>query len=259
MVNENILLLLTGGSGSRFGAGLPKQFLEIDFQSLNETRKTITRTLFEKHRKLLLYELTLRAFLKSFSLEHCVITFPREYIDSPYVKDSIKNLQVEFSKTRFSAIEGGKNRHGSFIHAADYLITRNIIDKNSKTSVLVHDGNRPFIDESFQKNITAILANSEKKIFIPVTQSVNSMVESSGNKVDRYLDRSFVFDVQTPQIIPASVIYNLKKEDYEESTEYTDEGSFFLKKGHDVFIFDGSLNNIKITYPQDLIDDGRKP
>jgi 2-C-methyl-D-erythritol 4-phosphate cytidylyltransferase len=57
--------------------------------------------------------------------------------------------------------------------------------------------------------------------------------------------------VQTPQCFKKNIL--LKAYDMPYSPLFTDDASMVEKIGHPIFITEGNKENIKITYPQDLI------
>ena len=75
-----------------------------------------------------------------------------------------------------------------------------------------------------------------------------------GKKVVSTPDRSHVWNVQTPQIFE----YHLIKEAYEkalmhDSSRITDDAMVVEDYGnHEVWLYEGSYKNIKITTPEDL-------
>ena len=66
--------------------------------------------------------------------------------------------------------------------------------------------------------------------------------------------RSSVFHAQTPQSFDARKLYELiKATPPEDFKQLTDGCSVFIYHGEKVFIVKGNENNIKITFPEDII------
>lgn len=254
MKHKNILVLLIGGLGSRFGSKLPKQFYEINFSHLDDIRKKITQDIFQNKSTFPLFELTLRMFLFHLNFENVLIVIPDDYIDSDIIKKSLLDLEKDFPEIRFYRTSGGDIRHESFINAIQFLKKNKIIISERMDQILVHDGNRPFLDKSFQDNIKSAIKSNLSCVRIPVLGTVNSLVEtdSENKKIKRYLNRERIFEVQTPQIIPSKFLFDVRIDKKLDLKEYTDEGSFFHSMGYEVVVYEGSRNNLKITFKEDL-------
>ncbi|MDP3444530.1 MAG: 2-C-methyl-D-erythritol 4-phosphate cytidylyltransferase, partial [Ignavibacteria bacterium] len=72
-------------------------------------------------------------------------------------------------------------------------------------------------------------------------------------KISSIPNREQMFQGQTPQsfsILKLKGIYNDLNE--EEKEILTDAAKIFVIKGEPVYLVDGEVNNIKITYPYDL-------
>ncbi len=116
--------------------------------------------------------------------------------------------------------------------------------------VLIHDSARPFID---QESIAGVIAAAKKTgaaiLGVPVKATIKS-IKSKG-MVDRTLDRSNLWEIQTPQVFKKELILKAYKKYSKRNV--TDDASLVEKLGKKVKIVPGSYENIKITTKEDLL------
>jgi len=233
------LILLLGGTGSRFDAGTPKQFLRL----LDDETP--------------LFMQSLRAIHKHLIIDHLILAVNKEYLQSTDLLEPVEALKKANPEMKIDIVEGGRTRHESFKNAAAKIIS------NESHALLLHDANRPFISDSFGAAIAqqVSLLSTEKTCLIPVIPSVDSLCKvSEMGKVVNYLSRETTCRIQTPQLIYAPALKEALKKSQNfhpdsgdiSNVDYTDEGSFMLGMGFDVYTFPGDPANIKITTRGDL-------
>ena len=115
-----------------------------------------------------------------------------------------------------------------------------------------HKPGCPFINKhgygrSPNRHRTTAVEKGNALPVIPVTESVR-YADDIGSKA---VDRSKYFLVQTPQTFQTSLIQKAYQQDYSDS--FTDDASVLEKLGETINLVDGNRENIKITYPEDLI------
>ncbi len=152
------------------------------------------------------------------------------------------------NKDKAHFCQGGKERVDSVLNALNYL--SKIVDPNDL--VLVHDAARPCVSfESLQqllqtaqdKSCCAILA-------VPVRDTLKQVL--SGNKIEKTVSREFLWQAQTPQIAPLSILKNAIEQALADQVVITDEASALEHVGVNVEVVQGRSDNIKITYYDDL-------
>lgn len=116
------------------------------------------------------------------------------------------------------------------------------------SSVMVHDGARPFVSQSFI--LKMLKAGRGAPALIPVLPIRDTLKVIENGLVVETVDRSKVRAVQTPQLIQ----YELLKEAYDsvDIEACTDEASIMEALGVVVRTMDGDPRNVKVTYPEDL-------
>ena len=155
-----------------------------------------------------------------------------------------------------AVISGGSQRQDSVANGLKRL------DRDTEI-VLIHDGVRPFIDNRLikdsidcAKKFGACVVGVPVKATIKETKELkNRRTKEQKNRktliVKRTIDRSNLWEIQTPQVFKKDVI--VKAYERFGSAPATDDAMLVEKLGIDVKVVEGSYRNIKITTPEDLI------
>lgn len=214
---KHFAVIVAGGSGTRMGGGIPKQFRSLC------------------GRPVLWW--SIKAFHSENPDTQIVLVLPENFIS--LWTDFFSTLP---EKDRFDhyVTTGGENRSES-VKKGLALID----DDNSL--VAIHDGARPLVT-------TALISAGwnlakEKGAAIPVVPVTDSLRKITGNE-NKSVDRNEYVAVQTPQVFLTSLI----KEAYRQAGDYifNDEAAVVENAGHAISLFDGNIENIKITNPKDL-------
>lgn len=112
--------------------------------------------------------------------------------------------------------------------------------------ILVHDGARPLVDGDTVDRVVAAARRCGAAIpAVPVTDSLRR------TDTDAPVDRSLFRAVQTPQAFDAGLLKDAYRRPFDPL--FTDDASVVQSAGHPVTMTDGNRDNIKITYPTDLL------
>ena len=212
---RTIAIIVAGGSGTRFGAELPKQFLELG------GRPVLMRTI--------------SAFGGGFS--DVIVTLPEGQMA----------LWLELCERYGFAVPhrvvaGGETRWHSVKNALD-----SIGDISGVDIIAVHDGVRPLVTaEVIGRTVDAARRDGAA---IPVVM-LNDSVRQVEKGVSHALDRSTLRAVQTPQVFDARVLMAAYGQPFE--LTFTDDASVVERAGHSVTLVEGDPQNLKITRPMDL-------
>jgi 2-C-methyl-D-erythritol 4-phosphate cytidylyltransferase len=136
---------------------------------------------------------------------------------------------------------GGKERNNSVVNGLNSL-------KPQVTHVLVHDAARPFTSqETFNKVLTGLKTNPAVICGIFAQDTVKLV---KNDTILKTLPRNEIFLAQTPQGFDRKLLVaayrKLKK------TGVTDDAQVVQMFGEKIKVVEGSRNNIKITYKEDL-------
>ncbi len=214
----NIAVILSAGSGTRFGSDEPKQFYNLFGKPIIEH----SLDLFQNYKK----------------IDKIVVVARQDLVERT------KDLSKKFNKC-IIVVNGGARRQDSVFNALSW-IQENI---REVSKVLIHDAARPFIDKDLLDRLFSSVTNNDA--VIPVIKSDDTLKKVNDNVVVSTLDRNEIVRVQTPQIFDFNVLFNCYNE-LPKDTTVTDDASvleFFSKK---VFCVEGSEKNIKVTYQDDI-------
>ena len=212
-------VIVAGGSGTRLGGGLPKQFQPLC------------------GRPMLWWALNAFADEDNETVIHLVL--PEAYI--PLWKELESSLP-ESDRIPLMVHSGGATRTESVVSALSYIAS----DEN--ILIAVHDAARPVVDKSMIERgwKTAGMYGAAVPV-VPVTDSLRCLQENGGSVV---ADRSRYVAVQTPQVFRA----NLLKDAYKKIDEgnFTDDASVVEFSGTIPYLYEGGHDNIKVTNPGDM-------
>jgi len=219
--------ILAGGSGSRMGGtDTPKQFLTLG------------------NKPVLIH--TIEKFVINSNFDKILVLSPNSFINHT------KNLIKEYfsNDSRIIVLEGGLTRNDTLINSLNYIQENFDIDDDS--IIVTHDSVRPFVTHRIiEDNIRAAGKYGACDTVIPATDTI---VESIDGKVIKNIPvRDNFYQGQTPQsfkINKLSKLIDSLNED--EINLLTDACKIFVLKGEEVYVVDGEITNIKITYPYDL-------
>lgn len=209
------IIIVAGGSGSRMGGTLPKQF------SLVGGEPILARTI--------------NNFRKALPASRIVVVLPAEYIEF------WKNFSARFNVAKHSVIEGGKERFHSVKSGIESLSCE--LDL-----IAVQDGVRPFASKDMI--LRAVECASKNGSAIPVVKAVDSYRAIEGEE-SKIVDRTPLRIVQTPQIFAAPILRAAYDTPFR--ADFTDDASVVEYSGEKVTLCEGEYTNIKITTPSDLV------
>lgn len=207
-------IIVAAGSGSRFGAALPKQYC------LMNGRPVLMHTIENMRRAL--------------PQSQIVLVLNRDFVD--YWTE----LCVKYSFISPKVVEGGDTRWQSVKNAIDEIPA-------DAQVITVHDGARPIVDSMMVERLISALDDAVGAIpVVSVTDSLRQIVESGSTPVDRSLYKA----VQTPQAFHADKLIEAYSLPFDAT--FTDDASVLAALGYDVALVEGDTYNIKITNPLDI-------
>ena len=168
--------------------------------------------------------------IKPFSV--IVLSIDKKYRDK--IKDNFK-LIIKKKKIIFS--EPGKTRQESSFNSLKK------IKKYKIKNVLIHDAARPFCTNKLIKKILIKLKHNNN--CIPFVEYNDRQINKTNKKDEK------VINIHTPQGFDYNLIYNahikFKKE------RFSDDAGLIQKLNLKINLLKGEKENIKITYPEDLV------
>ena len=226
----NIALILSGGTGTRLGGDIPKQYIKV------------------KGRMLIAY--CLNMFAAHSAIDGIFVVAAPEWRD-----EIIKECgRLGIGKTAIMGFsDPGRTRQLSILNGLRDIDTYvKSLDKNDDPVVIIHDAARPNLTaEYLDRCLDAIEGCDGVMPTLPMKDTV--YYSENGTKVDRLLDRSCIYAGQAPEL------YRLKK--YLEANEKLLPDNILkingstepaVMAGLNVAMIPGDENNYKVTTKKDM-------
>ncbi|KAJ1460628.1 2-C-methyl-D-erythritol 4-phosphate cytidylyltransferase [Pelagophyceae sp. CCMP2097] len=209
------VILLAGGTGSRMKADRPKQFLELQGKPILEH--------------------SLDLFLSLEGVGQLVLVINAEYRD----------MFAKYTDARLVFADPGKERQDS---------VKSGFAKCAKSAALIciHDAARPLVTPV---EITNVLqdARTHGAAVLGVPMKATVKESEDGQFVLRTVDRSRLWEVQTPQVITPALLAQGFAKVAAEGLAITDDVSMIEQLGLPVKLTLGEYTNLKVTTPDDMI------
>ena len=210
---QKYAIIVAGGSGSRMGGNVPKQFMLL------------------KGKPILWY--TLDAFIKAYEDMQIVLVLPEAHLEKGQL------IAKEFSFNRVRTTIGGATRFQSVRNGLMLVDTHSI--------VFVHDAVRCLASPQLIRHCCEVTIEKGNAVPAIAASDTIRIETSNGNEL---IDRSRVRIIQTPQTFFSNVIKEAYNQPFHES--FTDEAGVVEKLGIKINLVEGEKTNIKITTPVDL-------
>lgn len=221
MGRRKYVIIMAAGSGTRMGAEVPKQFIELGGKAILQR--------------------TIEVFLEACPGISVVTVLPEDHME--YWRNYC--LERNFICPQI-LVKGGITRFHS---------VRNALEKVPEGAlVAVHDGVRPLVSAALVRDMFEKAENVNG--LIPVVPCVDTMrvLRKSGDMLEPMpgasADRSVLYGVQTPQIFQSEILKSAYAQAYD--TSFTDDASVVEKYGKNLSFVIGERFNIKLTTPDDL-------
>ncbi|MDP4262997.1 MAG: 2-C-methyl-D-erythritol 4-phosphate cytidylyltransferase [Bacteroidota bacterium] len=208
-------VIVAGGSGTRMGSNLPKQFMLL------------------KDKPVVYY--AIKTFLEAYGDLRVILVLPASHIDRGH-----QLINTYFDKSRIRITAGGDTRFHSVKNGLALIEEESVI--------FVHDGVRCLLSTDLvHRCYEMAFAKGSAIPVIPSKDSVRLLKEESSEPVDR----NKVMLVQTPQTFRSKILLPAFQTDYKDT--FTDEATVVESYGIKVSLVKGEERNIKITGPEDLL------
>lgn len=220
----NIAIILSGGTGTRMGLSIPKQYVEVCGK--------------------LVIEYCLKTLLRHNDVNMGIIgvAYEWEEVVKKCVEKVSPTIPVFYAKP-------GETRQESIIN------TLNVAKKNGASAsdiVLIHDAARPLLSEKLVTD--CFLACNDADAVLPVIPVKDTTyLSQDGKHIDSLLERKTLWNGQAPEAFRFGSYYEanmgLSKEELNRITGSTEVA---YRTGLKCILIPGDTNNFKITTPEDL-------
>ena len=206
-------IIVAGGSGKRFGAKTPKQFLLLNKKPM--------------------FLWSILAFKKIKQCEQIILVVP---------KDNVEKLQKYKKLYNIDIACGGKERFNSVINGIN-LIKENI------DVVAIHDGARPLVTPKIIKDV--LVKATKYDCAIAACKAKDTIKFSNNGKyITNSIERSKIWQAQTPQIFKIKMVKQIYSNKI--SKKITDDAQLAEKVNKKVYLVDTGYENFKITHKEDF-------
>jgi len=214
-------IIAAGGRGQRFGAGQPKQLVEIGGEPI------LSRSV--------------RAFATHPAVAEVIVALPEELASDPPSYLRSPGVRV---------VAGGTRRQDSVANAFRAASAASDV-------IVIHDAARPFASADLIARTIAAASESGAALAAVVSRDTVKLVSAAdaadgpaaaGHYVRETLPRDAIYLAQTPQAFRREVLAAAMML----TGDATDEAALAERAGHPVRIVDGETTNIKITALEDL-------
>jgi len=218
LISPFVAILPSAGSGTRFNSDKPKQYCSIGEKMIIE-----------------------------FSLELLAEVDECQAVCIPVSEKDQYHKEIHYHP-KFHFVEGAATRTESVKKGFDFLESENLNYDN----ILIHDPVRPCVTKTELISLLEEFFEIECQAMILAIPVSDTLKLSKNNYIKSTISRKNVWRALTPQLFTKEALknaYNLNSEDLNNST---DEASLFDDLDEGVMIMQGSSENIKITFQEDL-------
>jgi 2-C-methyl-D-erythritol 4-phosphate cytidylyltransferase len=209
-------VIAAAGSGERLGAGGPKAFVEIGGRPM--------------------VSWVLEAMRAAEMVGEVVVAGP------PGEEQRIADLGVK-ADLGVLAVAGGEHRSQSVLNALELV---------KAPIAVIHDAARPVVTPGLIDAVVEELAAERDAAAVIAAAPVSDTVkEASGGAVEKTLDRSRLWAVQTPQAFRTDALRDAL-ENAGDLAGATDDAMLVEQRGGRVLIHSSPPENLKVTTPFDL-------
>lgn len=220
----NILMLMMGGKGERFGADIPKQYTIVE-------GKPIFAYIIEKY-----------CLVKE--IDSIVLISHKDWID--FVSQWLNKIHVS---RPYHVVPGGPTRSESVLNGLQKVKQ---ISFKEDDIVLIHDATHPYVDITGTYEIIQA-AKSFGGATLGGCQYDTMYLTDHDNMISKVIPRENIVSGASPEAFLLKKIYQI----YDSSTEeelkqMTSAGAIALSHGIQMKVIPSNILNLKITYPSDL-------
>ena len=213
-------IILASGSGTRFGGNVPKQFVRVGGR--------------------MIIEYTLDVFLQSGAIDEIIVVVSQSWVDE------ISRLAVSLSvKKPVRVVVGGETRMESCKNGVAEI-------EEEEAKVVIHNAVQPFITE---KTLSDCVRALDKYEAVSVgSPCVYTILELDNNReIVRIVPRSHSVNDLGPECFALILLRHAFKMVAREDGMTNITGLILKYHLGEVYVVEGEPDNIKITYPDDLI------
>lgn len=220
-------VVLAGGMGTRMGnTDKPKQYMELG------------------EKPVIIH--TIEKFYIHPEIENTIVLCPKAWVK--HTENIIKKYIPDTSAIH--VIEGGETRNDTIMNAISFIEEKYGLFEDS--IIVTHDSVRPFISHRIiSENIRCAKEYGACDTVVAATDTI--VRSDNGEYITDIPERKYMYQGQTPQTFQAKMLKDIFLTLSEEEKKIlTDAAKILVLKGKKVYLVQGEVSNIKITYPFDI-------
>lgn len=219
----NILLLMMGGKGVRFGADVPKQYTLIKGQPV--------------------FTYIVSKYARISQIDRMVIVSHGDWLD--YVRGCMPGCA---GKTPWDVVAGGATRSESVLNGLKKAMEYGTADD----VVLIHDATHPYVDVEGTLEVIRCVKRWGGATLGGLEHDTMYRINEEGF-IDTVIPRQFVVSGASPEAFILQSIYPIYASASEQELErMTSAGAIALAHGVDMKVVPTETLNLKITHPGDM-------
>ena len=218
----NILILAMGGSGTRLGESIPKQYIELN--------------------GIPIFGYILEKYNSINYIDKIIIVSNKNWLD--YVKNFVQKIKAD---KVIDVVPGGINRSSSIkngLEAAKRIA-------NDDDIILFHDATHPYVDEV--NTLKVIEAAKEYDAATLVSCNYDTVYSINEGIIQEVVPRQNIVAGASPECFKFRKIYDIyDNASLDELEKMTSAGAIALAYGMKMKTIESDYLNLKITYKKDL-------
>ena len=252
---RNIAVILAGGTGSRMGSSVPKQFMLLgDRSGAKHSQKLAGRTVIEY---------SLDTFCNHPAIDEVAVVVHPDWRGR--MEEIVESGKWKVESGKFGKIiDGGSERYMSSLNAIMAYI-----DEPDDTNLLLHDAARPFVSAEIIDRVVAALKHHEAVgVAVPSTDTVWEVhpdmssefgIRNSECEIPRFVaripERKLMWRAQTPQAFRLPLIRDAYQRALQDLQFRATDDCGVVRKympGTKICVVEGNASNMKVTTPHDI-------
>lgn len=220
----NIVLLMMGGSGTRFGADIPKQYILVKEKPI--------------------FSYILKGYQDCEFVDRIVVVSHKDWIG--YVEEWRDKLGID----KLSAIAcGGGTRSESVLNG---LVAMEDFAQDEDV-ILIHDATHPYVDKEGTKQVIEGVKKYGGATLGQCQYDTVYQMDEETNMLQKVVPRRQIVSGASPEAFKFKDIHKIYKEaDAQYFEVMTSAGAIALANGIDMLVVPANVLNLKITYKNDM-------
>ena len=219
----NTVLFMMGGTGTRFGADIPKQYIEIEGRPI--------------------YTYVVEAYAAVEEVDNIVIVSHADWID--FVNETNEKLGL----TKIGAVvAGGSTRSESVLNGLNKISEFAAEDD----VVLIHDATHPYVDKAGTVKVIECVKKHGGATLGACQYDTMYMMDEN-NMLTKVVPRQFIVSGASPEAFKFGLIYRIyQNADPQYFEQMTSAGAIALANNIPMEVVPTNLINLKITHKEDM-------